>query len=395
MFRVMQVGHRWLALVLGTVLLLITVSGSLLVYKPELLRGLHPNLFAHTSGEPIGFERALASAREARPGITPTFVQTWDGNYLIASERGSTIVLDAATGRFNGTFNPQAGVWGFLDNLHECALSCASHTGYVAGLAAPVGWIFGEELTWAALILGSVGLLLAVFVASGLVIWWPGIRKLSRGFTVRRRTNRYKLNYDLHKVVGAVALPFLAVWALTGAGFELPFVADAWYGALPGEAPAEPTPLETRPGDGNVSLTEATAIAAAAVAGGRTLGYTPVDRADPKASYEFWVASRNDPYDHSPYGGNVQVQVDRHSGATRLGYGAPGSTRTPAEDLWEHWSFAIHAGTPVNGWWRILWLLLGMSPLLLAVTGTTTWWIRRRKRRAKARRRKGLAGAAA
>jgi uncharacterized iron-regulated membrane protein len=40
----------------------------------------------------------------------------------------------------------------------------------------------------------------------------------------------------------------------------------------------------------------------------------------------------------------------------------------------------------VNGWWRVLWLLFGVTPVVLAVTGIITWLIRRGKRRRKRRR---------
>jgi uncharacterized iron-regulated membrane protein len=51
--------------------------------------------------------------------------------------------------------------------------------------------------------------------------------------------------------------------------------------------------------------------------------------------------------------------------------------------LWEDWNFPIHAGVPVGGWWRTIWLLFGLSPLVLAVTGLMTWLMRRRKRQRK------------
>jgi uncharacterized iron-regulated membrane protein len=39
-----------------------------------------------------------------------------------------------------------------------------------------------------------------------------------------------------------------------------------------------------------------------------------------------------------------------------------------------------------NGWGRAIWLVFGLAPLLLAVTGVTTWLTRRRLRRRKRRR---------
>lgn len=40
----------------------------------------------------------------------------------------------------------------------------------------------------------------------------------------------------------------------------------------------------------------------------------------------------------------------------------------------------------VNGWWRVIWLVFGVAPVVLAVTGIITWLIRRGKRRRKRRR---------
>jgi uncharacterized iron-regulated membrane protein len=31
----------------------------------------------------------------------------------------------------------------------------------------------------------------------------------------------------------------------------------------------------------------------------------------------------------------------------------------------------------------VIWLIFGLTPLLLTVTGVTTWWMRRRRRRAR------------
>ncbi|MBO9532662.1 MAG: PepSY domain-containing protein [Solirubrobacteraceae bacterium] len=394
-FRTMQVAHRWLALILGLVLLTITISGSLLVLKPEIQRIVHPTLFHATDGPPVGFEQAYAAVEAVDPAFKPTYGQLVNGNYLLMDDESKNYALDAATGKVNGTFNSQKGVFAFLDNLHECGLGCEGYTGYVPFLGKPVGGFTGEELTWGGLILGITGLLLGFLVVTGLVVWWPGIKSMARGFKIRRGSSRYKFHYDLHKVVGIVVLPFLAVWALTGAGFEFPFVKNAWYGILPGSAPAEPPEVQSKPVKGeSVSMVEAGRIAQAKLPGSKLSALSPVDTSDPKSAYSVWLSSSNDPYDHGWYPGDVEVHVDRYSGKATFGYGAPGSINTVAEDLWEHWNYPIHAGTPVNGYWRSLWVVLGMAPLLLAITGLITWWIRSRKSRAKKKRRKAMATAA-
>jgi hypothetical protein len=50
-------------------------------------------------------------------------------------------------------------------------------------------------------------------------------------------------------VAGFLTLPFLFMWALTGAGWELPFVADAWY-AVTGTSASTPATPTSVPGRG-------------------------------------------------------------------------------------------------------------------------------------------------
>jgi hypothetical protein len=45
--------------------------------------------------------------------------------------------VDAGSGAVNGQNNLYGGVVGFLENLHDCALTCEEFAGYVPWLAAP------------------------------------------------------------------------------------------------------------------------------------------------------------------------------------------------------------------------------------------------------------------
>jgi uncharacterized iron-regulated membrane protein len=91
-----------------------------------------------------------------------------------------------------------------------------------------------------------------------------------------------------------------------------------------------------------------------------------------------------DPAQYDSHRGDVRVGVDQYSGRARITDGDPSVDRPVSQVLWESWDFPIHTGTPVNGALRSPWVLFGLAPLLLAVTGMTTWLMRRRKRRAKA-----------
>jgi len=102
---------------------------------------------------------------------------------------------------------------------------------------------------------------------------------------------------------------------------------------------------------------------------------------DPKATYGVWMADGFDPWRNSDYSGDMLVAVDRRSGETAVTYGGP--NQSTAQSVWQDWNFPTHAGWIVGPWWRTLWAALGLTPLLLAVTGLSTWFFKRgvRKRR--------------
>ena len=129
---------------------------------------------------------------------------------------------------------------GFLFNLHLCALSCPEYPGSRRRSSTIPAHLFGnEELTVGGIILAVTGLMLILLAATGIVVWWPGIKRFARGLRVRRGKGAYALNYDLHNVVGLAAIPFLVMWGFTGAHFELKQVSELWYAVLPGQAAEE------------------------------------------------------------------------------------------------------------------------------------------------------------
>ena len=138
------------------------------------------------------------------------------------------------------------------------------------------------------------------------MIWWPGLRRWRRGFQIRRRKGTYKLNYDLHNVVGIAVLPLLLMWAITGAGFELKQIRDAWYAVLPGEKPPEFEDPVSKPGDGRIGIDEAERIGAVAWcrARERCRSRCPTRRPRTRRTTCTWPTAPI-PYDHGTWPGNV------------------------------------------------------------------------------------------
>ena len=86
----MIVSHRWLSLVLGLVLLAITVSGTILLYRPEIERMQASDAY-DVSGKAT--TTSLVEAREAVLAAHPKFEAT-----SVWAEHGVYLVTDYETG---------------------------------------------------------------------------------------------------------------------------------------------------------------------------------------------------------------------------------------------------------------------------------------------------------
>jgi uncharacterized iron-regulated membrane protein len=392
--------HRWAALVLGLVLLVICTSGVPLLYTAEINRAAHSGAYDAPSGPTkVSFADAGESIRDRAPGYEPQSIWLTDNVYVAMNyDTGRRVSVNGTTGEVLGDYNANTGVAGstmnFLVNLHDCLLSCEEYPGYQSWLAAEVpgtGWLGfdGAKVTWGGLLLGVTGLLLLFLALSGAWLWWPGVKRWAVGVRVRLRRGRYARDFDLHQVAGMVAIPLLLVWAVTAMGFEFGFVEKAWYQALPGEKSAEVEFASKKSSAPDVDLGTAqdSAVATAQRLAPDVDGPVGVDlpaKDDKTASYGFWFSDGFDPYAKNQFPGNLGVNVDRHD-ATRnaLTYGS--RDQSTAALLYNDYNFTVHAGWLVGTWWRIVWVVLGLVPLLLAVTGLSTWFYKRGVRKQRRR----------
>lgn len=386
--------HRWLALVVGAVLLVELVSGTVLLFRPELYALGHAELFAATAPPPgraaLGPEQAVEVVRGAVPDLAVGDTTWTDGVWQVGSTGyDRTVYVDPGSGRVLGEGAPTRGVLGFLMNLHDCALSCEGYTGYVPALAVPV---IGKDVTVAGLVLGVVGLAFAVLAVSGLVAWWPSMRRfaqdLRRSLTVHLRRGQYRANRDLHDVLAVVALPLLVVWALTGAGYELPFVADTWYALTASEPQPEVEPVADPAPAGTPDIGPSAAVTAAlrAVADQELVSVSPPSE-ELGPTYRVGLQSGVAP---ARYAGlrtfsETVVSVDPHTARTAVVSGGPEQS-TP-DWLWTSGNYGAHFGYLVPWWGRTVWLAAGLVSVHLVGSGFWTWWWRvrlRRRRRAVA-----------
>ncbi len=388
--RALVLGHRWVGLVCGLLVVVVSTSGALLVYQPELVRALHPEMFQTTvADKPVGFTQAMDAVQSRYPDIQLANAALKDGVYLLSASTDThdTFFVDAGTGRLNGRMDLGTGVLGFLVNLHDCGFTCEDYSGYLPFLAQPcplaqVSAFSG--LSWGAALLTVAAAILLLLVIPAPFIWWKAIRKLRNALRVRWRAGRFARDFDLHAMIGIIATAPLIVWGLTGLQFEMPGLTTLWYSVTGGQA--SDNTFTAGSGDQNVTVEQATAAARNQLPGSEVTWIGLPDDENP--FYTVDLLDRDGPdlraYSHN-YHGNRSVGVDAHDvGHVQILRGKPATTSNAIADEWA--SSAAHFGLAVNGYWRAVWFALGMAPLLLAITGFSTWhWRRRARLRARVR----------
>ncbi|MBF6166295.1 PepSY domain-containing protein [Streptomyces gardneri] len=380
--------HRWSALILGVVLVVQSTSGAILLYRAELFRARHASFYHHTDAPPvIDTERAVTLVRETDPGFDVGWVGM-DGGVIVIGNAQYTAAysVDPGTGRINERANLTDGVLGWLVNLHDCAFGCARYSGVIPMLENQAPLI---DITWAAMILGLLGLLLVSLAVSGAVIWWPSLKRLRHGFRVRWRKGRFARDRDLHNVIGVLAVPFLLMWGITGITIELPAVQRAWLVATGGNANLLRTekffvPRSVDTGRAPIPIGEVGAIVHRAAPGRLAYLLLPTDAAP---YYRATVAGAYSPREHRLfYSGDVMVYVNVYDESDIKVVDAS-HDRPLANTFYAKVFEPAHFGWMVNGWWRLVWLAFGLTPLALAVTGLSTWLLRRRTRHRRERAR--------
>lgn len=383
----MIVTHRWLSLLLGLVLLAITTSGALLLYRPELAHVLNRAAYSPAGGPAtVTFSQAFETVKAAHPDFEPTGVVAESGILKVTNADYEEFwTVDPTTGAILGHIDATPTWITWLDNLHECFLSCEGEPGYVPVLNQEVpgtGWLGYDDapVTYGSLVLGVFGLLLLYLSLTGLWLWFPRPRQWRTSMSVRWKRGRFARDTDLHKVAGMITIPLLVVWAVSGAGFEFQPVEKAWYALTPGsQLPEQPDPVSTASEKPDIGIDAAVASAHRAFPDDTVVSVDIPAADDPTGVYYVWLSDGYDPYGQMEYPGDRGLAIDRHTGQASVTYGDP--DESSAQSIWDSFTYPVHSGYIVNGWWRLIWLALGLSPLLLAVTGVSTWLVRRRTRR--------------
>jgi uncharacterized iron-regulated membrane protein len=359
--------HMLLGLSIGLLASTICLTGSLIVYKPEiesLLLGPVSHLVPPAEHRTVSLHLVADAVKEKYPGCRivqaylhaePDLAWSFDLN---CRPRGRVVVyVDKYRGNITGEDHFQGKWTQWIYDLHVRLLSGAT----------------GETVN------GVGALLLVVLASTGLVVWWPGVKHWSSAFRFESRARWRRKNYDLHRLTGFVASLLLMFVAVTGAYFAFPKTYEAiiaWAAQKPSVLPAPRTKTAT---PGQIGLDAIYATAVRALPAGETTLFTFPQQKDAPYSLRRML-----PGDWRRTGDNL-VYIDQYTGQViRINY----HRELPWPIRFTRDLYPLHFGTFGGDFTRVLWIFVGFAPAILYISGLLMWWnrsilpaLRRRHRR--------------
>jgi len=277
MRRVLIKLHLWLALAIGVYLVVISVSGSAIVFRPEISRWAIPRAVPNADGARVQGDALALALAEAYP--EQTVVRFTEGRF----PRQPVSVLLERDGEEEGRlYDPYA-----LEDMGSNYPPIVAAVEWLVALHDDLlTYPLGRKLN------GIGGAVMLVIVVSGMILWWPGRRRWKQSLYVPMSSQR-KI-WHLHSAVGFWLCLLLLNWCITSI-----------YFAFPG----------------------------------------------PVEDFRDWIDTDMTDFDR-PGEGVMNFLVDTHFG--RFG----------------------------GVWGRTTWVILGLAPTVLFVTGFWVWWRQRRRHRA-------------
>ncbi|NPU65523.1 PepSY domain-containing protein [Bradyrhizobium sp. 83012] len=197
--------HTWTSLISMIFLLMLCLTGLPLIFHDEISHYLEDEISAPAMppGTPVlPLDRLIASARQQLPEQYVMFVAVKETEPLVVVAMSPTAIpvpgqfhrltVDTRTGVVLGEEPPRQDVMDIILRMHRDMFT---------GLP-------GE------LFLGLMGLVFAASIVSGVVVYWPFMRRLQFG-TVRDRSTRLKW-LDMHNLLGIVTVSWTLAVGVTG-----------------------------------------------------------------------------------------------------------------------------------------------------------------------------------
>ena len=194
--------HLWTGIGIGLYVLVISISGSAIVFRREITRRYaRKEVVVAELSRRMNLEELKQNVQRAYPDYEILSMREPE-----RPDQPDDVVLEGRNQRIRRLFDPYTGAdlgdpqsrveaalrW--LVDLHDNLLS-----GQTGRLANGIG-----------------SFLVTLLSLTGAVIWWPGVKNWRRSITINWKANFARLNWDMHSAVGFWSSTFVLVWGISG-----------------------------------------------------------------------------------------------------------------------------------------------------------------------------------
>lgn len=359
--KILRQVHLVVGLSLGALFVLLGLTGSILVFYPEIDALLHPDIRQKSAAVP-DWDRALATVRAAYPTKNGAWRFEVTGNSTAIPARYYNPPEKTGQG-----FAPMM-VWLSPDGRHVLRRD------YWGDYA--MTWIYdlhyrlllGER---AGTLIGYAGIILILLLLSGLWAWWPQGR-WAKALHFKKYAAPLRRLRDIHKLSGLIGLPLLLLLTITGVMLALPKQSDAVLAASVGPVTPLPKPTSHTNHGKQISVAAALQVAHTALPQAR-IAWIEVPGQD-NGAFRLRLQQPGDPSRRFPHS---FVWIDQYSGTPLAIVDAARASRSSVINNWVH---PLHQGSAGGLAMQLLTALAGLVPLVLFITGWQRWLIRRNRK---------------
>jgi uncharacterized iron-regulated membrane protein len=338
--------HLWSGIAIGLYVLLISISGSAIVFRNEIYKVADQGpRKVQVRGEKLPEDALKKAAEKLYPGDSVGYV--WPSK---EADVATEIWLDHNGKRNQRLFDPYT-----AQDLGPSVPYAIQVTAWFMELHTDLlGDQTGREIN------GWMSVIFTVLCITGLIVWWPGIDRWRRSLIIDPRSGWKRINWDLHSAVGFWSFGLVFMWAVTG-------IFVVW-----------PVPIE------------------------RELHkYMPLIRYAPPEDIPEAVNSLPAGIFAQPVPLPPVPQVEGGAGISKGEFGKGKGRRRRPEPVYSkgdqiiRWAYYLHFGNFAGNKVKALWVLLGLLPAMLFITGTIMWWNRVLSPSARRSRKRAAEAAAA
>lgn len=353
--------HRWASLIVTIPFFILCVSGTVLIFHEEIdeALGIVPPAPGHSDGKQSlnrAVEKVLSAYPEEKVAIIGIDPDDHPGLLLIGTVPNADSGFNNLTRRFSYLASGES--------AQEKGSTDVRLTEFLFELHAQ--WFLG---TPGALLGALFALLVLISLLSGIIVYWPYVRRVAFGIFRKRKPRLYQL--DLHNFIGVTVTAWLFVVSLTG--FFLGF--GTLLTGLWAQSQLKGSELETRAELNvrrpQVSADQAYHAALSAAPEGWRVEVIIWPGTDFSSTQNYAVRIVGSGLNKKLF---RVVLVDSLSGAVLKTVELPWYMKTIA--LSQPLHFGDYGGTAL----KVLWTVFAWLTLFITANGAWLWWARRRGR---------------